>query len=49
MLERLVCERINIHLSTTYRRYSTETALNKVVSDIIMAADARRRDDVGAP
>ena len=50
MLERLVCERINIHLGnigtlqlvqSAYRRnYSTEIALTKVVSDIIMAADA---------
>ena len=49
ILERLVCERINIHLGkigklplvqSGYRRnYSTETALTKVVSDIIMAAD----------
>ena len=50
MLERLVRERINIHLgkigtlplvqSAYSRNYSTETALTKVVSDIIMAADA---------
>ena len=50
MLERLVCERINIHLgkigtlplgqSAHCRNYSTKTALTKVVSDIIMAADA---------
>ena len=50
MLERLVCERINIHLrkigklplvqSANHRNYSTETALSKVVSDIIMADDA---------
>ena len=49
MLERLVCERINIHLGeidtlppvqSAYRRnYSTETALTKVVSDVIIPAD----------
>ena len=50
MLERLLCERINIHLekigifssvqSAYHRNYSTETALVIVVSDIIMAAEA---------
>ena len=50
MLERLVCQRMNTHLQnfgtlapvqSAYRRYySTETALTKVMSDIIMAADA---------
>ena len=50
MLERLVCQRKNIHLQnigtlppvqSAYRRcYSTETAMTKVMSDIIMAADA---------
>ena len=50
MLERLVCERINTQLGkigtlslvhSAYRsNYSTETALTKVVSDIIMTADA---------
>ena len=48
-LERLICERKNIHfrkittlslVQSAYRRnYSTETALTKVVSDIIIAAD----------
>ena len=50
MLERLVCQRMNTHLQnigtlppvqSAYRRYySTETALTKVMSDIIRAADA---------
>ena len=50
MLERLVCQRMNTHLQnigtlqpvkSAYRRfYSTETALTKVMSDNIMAADA---------
>ena len=50
MLERLACQRMNTHLQnigtlspvqSAYRRYnSTETALPKVMSDIIMAADA---------
>ena len=59
LLKRLMCERINIHLGkigilqlvqSAYRRnYSTETALTKVVSDIIMAADAGDLTWFGAP
>ena len=50
MLERLICQCMNTHLqnigtlppvqSAYHRYYSTETALTKVMSDIIMAADA---------
>ena len=48
MLKRLVCQRMNTHLQnigtfrqSAYRRYySTETALTKVMSDIIMTTDA---------